>query len=95
MDCDLETFVNEILGKWGFTLSDWVYLQQAYEREKIIQDQMNKRDKYPPGTEWVKYRGMNLHPAFLDNDFSKNYVDRMVDRVEKNRKKETTSISNE
>jgi uncharacterized protein YutD len=34
MDCDLNTFVREILGKWGFTMGDWIYLQQAYEREK-------------------------------------------------------------
>lgn len=44
MDCDLETFTSEILGKWGFTMDDWIYLQQAYEREKQIQKLMNIRD---------------------------------------------------
>ncbi len=44
MDCDFETFTREILGKWGFTLSDWVYLQQAYEREIKIKKLMDIRD---------------------------------------------------
>ena len=48
MNCDLETFINEILGKWGFTMDDWIYLQQAYEREEQIQCLMNIRDKFDP-----------------------------------------------
>lgn len=48
MDCDLETFTREILGKWGFTMSDWIYLQQAYEREREIQRQCDIRDGYDP-----------------------------------------------
>jgi hypothetical protein len=46
MDCDLKTFCTEILGKWGFTLADWIYLQQAYEREREIQRIMDERDGY-------------------------------------------------
>ncbi len=46
MNCDLETFVNEILGKWGFTMADWIYLQNAYEMERKIQKEMNIRDRF-------------------------------------------------
>lgn len=48
MDCNLETFVREILGKWGFTMSDWIYLQNAYEMEREIQRQCDIRDGYDP-----------------------------------------------
>lgn len=48
MDCDLKTFTNEILGRWGFTMADWIYLQQAYEREREIQRQLDIRDGLDP-----------------------------------------------
>lgn len=44
MKCDLETFCNEILGKWGFTMADWVYLQNAWQMEREIQRQIDIRD---------------------------------------------------
>lgn len=46
MDCDLNTFINEILGKWGFTMADWIYLQNAYKMEKEIKKQMDIRDEF-------------------------------------------------
>lgn len=62
MDCNLETFVNEILGKWGFTMADWIYLQSAYEMEKKIQKKMNIRDEF--NTETKKEKNENSIESF-------------------------------
>lgn len=48
MDCDFETFTNELLGNYGFKISDWVYLTQINQMEKSIQYQMDIRDGFNP-----------------------------------------------
>jgi len=45
MDCDLQTFTNELLGKYGFTLMDWMYLQQRKATEIMTQELFDLRDE--------------------------------------------------
>jgi len=46
MDCDLRTFVSELLGKYGFTMFDWCILQQAYDNERNIKSLKTKSDEH-------------------------------------------------
>ena len=45
MDCDLTTFTNELLGKYGFTLGDWIYLTQKKTLEHMNEELFDLRDE--------------------------------------------------
>ena len=51
---DINTFVNELLGKCGLSLSDFIYINQGREREREIQRQMDIRDGYDPNQRELK-----------------------------------------
>lgn len=71
MDCDLETFMREILGKWGFTMADWVYLQSGYEREREIQKKMDLLDESDPnkGKSNIQRESQDMQKMICSNSF--------------------------
>lgn len=44
----LQDFTNNVLGKWGFELEDYIYISQGRARSMELQRQMDIRDGYDP-----------------------------------------------